>query len=299
MKASLTKTELEDFPLLYRGKVRDVYEISEDELLIVATDRISAFDCILPTPIPKKGQILTALSVFWFDFLKDLTKHHMITANFEEMPEAVRKHEELENRSMIVKRVKIFPVECVVRSYLAGSGWKDYISTGRVCGYKLPPGLKESEKLPEPIFTPATKSHIGHDENISEQKMAEIIGSENTEKLKSLSLQIYDKASKYALQRGLILADTKFEFGLDKNGEIILADEVLTPDSSRFWALEEYEVGISPPSFDKQFVRNYLESIGWDKNPPVPELPPEIVEATLNRYLKAYEILTGKTLCFD
>jgi len=299
IKASLTKTELEDFPLFHRGKVRDVYEISEDELLIVATDRISAFDCILPTPIPKKGQILTALSVFWFDFLKDLTKHHMITANFEEMPEAIRKHEELKNRSMLVKRVKIFPVECVVRGYLAGSGWKDYISTGQVCGHKLPPGLKESEKLPEPIFTPATKSQMGHDENISEQKMAEIIGSENTEKLKSLSLQIYDKASKYALQRGLILADTKFEFGLDKNGEIILADEVLTPDSSRFWTLEEYEVGISPPSFDKQFVRNYLESIGWDKNPPAPELPPEIVEATLNRYLKAYEILTGKTLCID
>ncbi|MFN3330618.1 MAG: phosphoribosylaminoimidazolesuccinocarboxamide synthase [Pyrinomonadaceae bacterium] len=299
MKASLTKTELEEFPLLHRGKVRDIYEISENELLIVATDRISAFDCILPTPIPGKGQILTALSAFWFDFLSDITKHHLITANFEEMPENIRKHKELKGRSMIVKRTKIFPVECVVRGYLAGSGWKDYVSTGEICGHKLPAGLKESEKLPEPIFTPATKAQTGHDENISESEMAKIFGAEIAEKLKSLSLRIYDKASKYALQRGLILADTKFEFGMDETGEIILADEVLTPDSSRFWSLEEYKVGISPPSFDKQFVRDYLESIDWNKKMPAPELPSEIVEATLNRYLKAYEILTGKTLCLE
>jgi len=296
---TLIKSELQDFPLLHRGKVRDVYKISDSELLVVATDRISAFDCILPTPIPKKGEILTALSAFWFNFLSDVTKHHMITADFEEMPESIRKHNFLRNRSMIVKHVKIFPIECVVRGYLAGSGWKDYVATGKVCGHRLPEGLRESEKLPEPIFTPATKSQNGHDENISEQQMEKIIGSEYAQKLKQLSLQIYQKASDYALKRGLILADTKFEFGLDKNGEITLADEVLTPDSSRFWSLEEYRIGISPPSFDKQFVRDYLESIDWDKKPPAPELPSEIVEATKNRYIKAYHILTGKNFDFN
>jgi phosphoribosylaminoimidazole-succinocarboxamide synthase len=296
---TLIKSELQDFPLLHRGKVRDVYKISDSELLVVATDRISAFDCILPTPIPKKGEILTALSAFWFNFLSDVTKHHMITADFEEMPESIRKHNFLRNRSMIVKHVKIFPIECVVRGYLAGSGWKDYVATGKVCGHRLPEGLRESEKLPEPIFTPATKSQNGHDENISEQQMEKIIGSEYAQKLKQLSLQIYQKASDYALKRGLILADTKFEFGLDKNGEITLADEVLTPDSSRFWSLEDYRIGISPPSFDKQFVRDYLESIDWDKKPPAPELPSEIVEATKNRYMKAYQILTGKNFDFN
>ncbi len=292
----VTQTQLSRFRLVNRGKVRDIYELDDEHLLIVATDRISAFDCILPTPIPRKGEVLTAISAFWFRFLEDITAHHLVTANFDEMPNEVRAHQELNGRAMIVKKVKIFPVECVVRGYLAGSGWKDYLATGAVCGHKLPSGLKESEKLAEPIFTPATKAQSGHDENITEEQFAEIVGAEIAELLKTLSLKIYKKAAEYALQRGIIIADTKFEFGLDESGKVILADEVLTPDSSRFWDLADYRVGISPPSFDKQFVRNYLESIGWDKKPPAPELPHEIVQATTERYLKAYEILTGAKL---
>lgn len=292
----VTRTDIDNIKLVNRGKVRDIYEIDERHLLIVATDRISAFDCVLPTPIPRKGEILTAISAFWFRFLEDITAHHLVTDNFDEMPDSVRMHEYLRGRSMIVKRAKVFPVECVVRGYLAGSGWKDYLSTNSVCGHKLPPGLRESEKLSEPIFTPATKSQKGHDENITEEEMAEIVGRNITEKLKSLSLQIYQKASDYALKRGIIIADTKLEFGIDESGQIILVDEVLTPDSSRFWAAKDYKTGISPASFDKQFVRDYLESIGWNKKPPAPELPPKIVQATQKRYLQAYETLTGRKL---
>ncbi len=288
----VVETRIEDLKIINRGKVRDVYEIDQDRLLMVATDRISAFDSIIPTPIPRKGEILTAISVFWFNFLADIVPNHLITADFDEMPMAVRQREELRGRSMIVKRLKIFQVECVVRGYLAGSGWKDYVATGSVCGHKLPEGLKESEKLPTPIFTPATKSFNGHDQNITEGEFVRIVGSDYANELKRLSLEIYMKASDHAAARGIIIADTKFEFGLDNSGNIVLADEVLTPDSSRFWSASEYKVGISPPSFDKQFVRNYLESIGWDKKPPAPELPPEIVQATTERYLKAYEILT-------
>lgn len=288
----VVETRIEDLKIINRGKVRDVYEIDQDRLLMVATDRISAFDCIIPTPIPRKGEILTAISVFWFNFLADIVPNHLITADFDEMPAVVRQREELKRRSMIVKRLKIFQVECVVRGYLAGSGWKDYVATGSVCGHKLPKGLKESEKLPTPIFTPATKSFNGHDQNITEEEFIRIVGSDYANELKRLSLEIYMKASDHAAARGIIIADTKFEFGVDNLGNIVLADEVLTPDSSRFWSASEYKVGISPPSFDKQFVRNYLESIDWDKKPPAPELPPDIVQATTERYLKAYEILT-------
>lgn len=282
--------------LVHSGKVRDVYEVSENQLLLVATDRLSAFDCILPTPIDHKGTVLTALSVFWFAKLGHLTDHHLITADFDAMPESVRPNEALRGRSMLVTRTKVFPVECVVRGYLEGSGWKDYQATGEICGHKLPAGLKQCDRLPEPIFTPSTKAPKGHDENISEQEMAVIIGSETAEVLKNKALAIYKNACEYALTRGIIIADTKFEFGVDAQGRILLIDEVLTPDSSRFWAVETYAPGGPQPSFDKQFVREYLETLDWNKQPPAPALPPRIADATTGRYLKAYKLLTGHDL---
>lgn len=294
----VSETDFPDFRLAARGKVRDVYVIDERHLLIVATDRISAFDCILPTPIERKGEVLTAISRFWFGKLEQIgVSHHLVTTEIEEMPQAVKKYSEtLRGRSMFVKRTKVFPVECVARGYLSGSGWKDYLATGEICGHKLPPNLRESEKLPTPIFTPATKAASGHDENISEAGMSEIIGAENTQLLKNQTLEIYNFAADFARTRGIILADTKFEFGIDDNGEIILIDEVLTPDSSRFWAAETYQTGKSQPSFDKQFVRDYLETLAWNKQPPAPALPEAIAAATTERYLKAYEILSGRTL---
>lgn len=293
---TVSETNVKDLFLAHRGKVRDVYEINEKQILLVATDRISAFDCILPNPIPYKGAVLTALSTFWFKRLKHSTGHHLITSNFDQMPEDVRQHEELRGRSMLAKKTKVFPVECVVRGYLEGSGWKDYQATGKICGHQLPAGLRQCEKLPEPIFTPATKAAAGHDENITETEFEAIIGVEAARKLKSLSLEIYRQASDYALSRQIIIADTKFEFGQDDNGEILLIDEVLTPDSSRFWSVETYEPGHAQPSFDKQFVREYLESLEWNKQPPAPALPEEIIEATTGRYLQAYEVLTGRKL---
>lgn len=294
---TVTRTDYPQLELLNRGKVRDIYRVDDKTLLLVTTDRISAFDCILPTAIPQKGFVLTAISQFWFDFLKHLTGHHLITTDIDKMPAAVKENaEELRGRSMLVKKTKVFPVECVVRGYLAGSGWKDYQRTGEVCGHKLPAGLKESDKLPHPIFTPATKAETGHDENISETEMADIIGAEAAAALSALSLKIYQEAGEYALSRGIIIADTKFEFGQDENGNILLIDEVLTPDSSRFWAAETYSPGGSQASFDKQFVRDYLESLDWDKTPPAPELPENIAAATTERYLSAYELLTGKKL---
>lgn len=294
----VSETNFPDLKLIARGKVRDVYELDERRLLFVATDRLSAFDCVLPTPIKRKGEVLTAISHFWFGKLQEIgVSHHLITAEIEEMPDAVGKYSEiLRGRSMMVKRASVFPVECVVRGYLSGSGWKDYQTTGEVCGHKLPDNLKEAEKLPTPIFTPATKAASGHDENISEQQMGVIVGAENTEKLKNLTLRIYNYASELALARGIILADTKFEFGIDENGETILVDEVLTPDSSRFWAAESYQPGRSQPSFDKQFVRDYLETLDWNKQPPAPVLPESVAAATSERYLRAYEILTGDKL---
>jgi len=294
---TLLQTTFSDLKLLRRGKVRDVYEVDADSLLIVATDRISAFDCILPTPIERKGEVLTALSEFWFALLKDVVANHLIESDIEKMPPVVQHHAQtLKGRSMLVRRAEVFPVECVVRGYLVGSGWKDYKRTGSVCGHKLPEGLVESAKLPESIFTPSTKAEEGHDENITEDQVREIVGDEKTALLRDTSLRLYREAEEYARQRGIIIADTKFEFGLDKNGELLLVDEVLTPDSSRFWPADEYQPGRSQPSFDKQFVRDYLETLDWDKQPPAPPIPNEIAAATTARYLEAYRLLTGKEL---
>ena len=291
------QTSLSDLELARRGKVRDVYAVDDDHLLIVATDRISAFDCILPTPIARKGEVLTALSRFWFKRLGEIVPNHLVTTEIEAMPETVRQYAEtLRGRSMLVRRTEVFPVECVVRGYITGSGWKDYLRTGEVCGHTLPTGLQESEKLPEPIFTPATKAEEGHDENISESQMADITGHDVASTLRDISLRLYTEASDYARTKGIIIADTKFEFGRDRDGRIILIDEVLTPDSSRFWPADEYAPGRSQPSFDKQFVRDYLETLDWDKQPPAPPLPAEIAEATTARYLEAYRLLAGKSL---
>lgn len=294
---TVSETDLPNLHLLRRGKVRDVYEVDEQHLLIVATDRISAFDCILPTQIPRKGEVLTALSRFWFERLAHVAPHHLISTKVEEMPELLRPYTDaLRGRSMLVKRTEVFPVECVVRGYISGSGWKDYQRTGEVCGHTLPAGLVESDKLPAPLFTPATKAEEGHDENISEERMREIVGDEVTENLRDTSLALYREAEAYARGRGIIIADTKFEFGCDREGRIILIDEALTPDSSRFWPASEYEPGGPQPSFDKQFVRDYLETLDWDKRPPAPPLPQEVVEATTARYLDAYVALTGQEL---
>jgi phosphoribosylaminoimidazole-succinocarboxamide synthase len=295
--ATLLQTSLSDLELVRRGKVRDVYAVDDHSLLIVATDRISAFDCVLPTPIQRKGEVLTALSEFWFQRLRDVVSNHLITTDVSRMPKPVQQQAaELQGRSMLVKRAEVFPVECVVRGYLVGSGWKDYLRSGEVCGHKLPEGLQESAELPEPIFTPSTKAEHGHDMNISEAQVREMLGEETTTSLRNTSLSLYNKARDYARNRGIIIADTKFEFGRDESGEIILVDEVLTPDSSRFWPLEAYAPGKSQPSFDKQFVRDYLETLSWDKKPPAPAIPSQIADATTGRYLEAYKLITGKDL---
>jgi phosphoribosylaminoimidazole-succinocarboxamide synthase len=295
--APVVETTLADLKLIRRGKVRDVYEVDADRLLIVATDRISAFDSVSPTPIERKGEVLTALSRFWFTKLAHIVPHHLLTNNVDEMPAVIRQYaHELRGRSMLVRRTEVFPVECVVRGYLSGSGWKDYQRTGQVCGHQLPAGLRDSEKLAANIFTPATKAETGHDENISEPEMAAVVGKEVTEYLRDVSLRLYQEASDYARSRRIIIADTKFEFGRDRAGQIILIDEVLTPDSSRFWPVDDYEVGKSQASFDKQYVRDYFEHIKWDKQPPAPALPPEVAAATTARYLEAYELLVGASL---
>jgi len=295
--ATLLQTSFADLQLVRRGKVRDVYAVDDERLLIVATDRISAFDCVLPTPIERKGEVLTALSQFWFEKLGHVVANHLLTSNVDEMPEAVRRHSQtLAGRSMLVRRAEVFQVECVVRGYLVGSGWKDYLRTGEVCGHKLASGLRESEELPQPLFTPSTKAEEGHDENISEDQVRSMLGQDATTLLRDTSLRLYSEARDYARSRGIIIADTKFEFGLDKNGELLLVDEVLTPDSSRFWPAEAYEPGRSQPSFDKQFVRDYLETLAWDKKPPAPPIPSDVASATTARYLEAYRLLTGKEL---
>jgi len=278
-----------------RGKVRDVYSV-DGGLLIVATDRISAFDYILATGIPDKGRVLTQLSVFWFDFLKDLTPTHFLTASVDEYPAPLRAYrDQLEGRSMLVRRAAMIDIECVVRGYLSGSGWKEYQASGTVCGIRLPAGLKESDKLPEPIFTPSTKAQTGHDQNISFETVAELIGAELAGKLRDRTLAIYEKAAEYAAGRGIIIADTKFEFGF-VDDELVLADEVLTPDSSRFWPSETYRPGGAQPSYDKQYVRDYLESIRWNKQPPAPGLPAEVAARTAAKYKEAYRVLTGREL---
>ena len=276
--------------------MRDVYQVNDDQLLFVATDRISAFDYILATGIPHKGHVLSQISLFWFDYLSDLVPNHLITADVDRYPEVLRKYaEQLRGRSMLVQRAEMFPVECVVRGYVSGSAWKEYKATGKVCGLKLPAGLRESDALPEPIFTPATKAVSGHDENISFVQMCEIVGTENASHLRDLALRIYKKAGAYARQRGMIIADTKFEFGRTAKG-ITLADEVLTPDSSRFWPADKYAPGRSQESYDKQYVRDYLEEIHWNKQPPAPALPPEVARRTSEKYLEAYTLLTGRKL---
>lgn len=295
MSSIILQTQIDGVALHARGKVRDVYSLG-DRLLFVATDRISAFDYILASGIPDKGKVLTQLSLFWFDFLKDVVPNHLITADFAKYPRELQSHEEqLAGRSMIVKRAEMFPVECVVRGYLSGSGWKEYQQQGSVCGIKLPAGLRESDRLPEPLFTPAAKATSGHDENIPFAEVIDRVGKDNAERLRDISLKIYDKASAHAQKCRIILADTKFEFGT-VDGNIVLADEVLTPDSSRFWPADTYKPGGAQLSFDKQFVRDYLESIRWNKQPPAPALPDEVAQKTSEKYKQAYRQLTGREM---
>jgi phosphoribosylaminoimidazole-succinocarboxamide synthase len=294
--AAVSQITVTDLTLVKRGKVRDVFEVDDQHLLIVATDRISAFDCILPTPIAHKGEVLTSLSKFWFEKLAHIVPNHFVTTEPDNMPAAVQNNPDLRGRSMLVRKTEVFPVECVVRGYLVGSGWKDYLRTGEVCGHKLPQNLLESAELQEPIFTPSTKAEVGHDENISEAAVADLVGPDTANYLRETSLRLYNEARSYARSRGIIIADTKFEFGRDQNGQIILIDEALTPDSSRFWPAEAYSAGKSQASFDKQFVRDYLETLDWDKKPPAPPLPAAVADATTARYLEAYRLLTGTEL---
>ncbi len=291
----ITTTNLPGVELVARGKVRDVYAVGS-ELLIVATDRISAFDCILPQGIPGKGRVLTAMSLFWFDLLRDVVPNHLISANVDEYPAHLHQfRDQLEGRSMFVKRCRMEPVECVARGYVSGSGWKDYKRTGAICGIPLPSGLVESDRLPEPIFTPASKAQSGHDENISFAEAVAVIGLETASMLRDLTLKIYAKAAEHAESRGIILADTKFEFGWHA-GELLLGDEVLTPDSSRYWPRDTYRPGGQQPSFDKQFVRDYLETLTWGKQPPAPDLPAEVITRTAEKYHEAYRRITGLEL---
>ena len=292
----LLQTDFPELQLFASGKVRDVYQVGSGQLLFVATDRISAFDYVLATGIPHKGQVLTQLSLFWFDFLKDIVPNHLVTPDVNRYPAEVQRYSDpLRGRSMLVQKAEMFPVECVVRGYLSGSGWKEYKASGSVCGIKLGAGLHESDELPEPIFTPATKATTGHDENISFDQMTKLVDPEDARRLRDLSLAVYKKAAAYAREKGIIIADTKFEFGRTAAG-ITLADEVLTPDSSRFWPVDLYQPGQSQPSFDKQYVRDYLEEIHWNKQPPAPALPTEVARRTSRKYVEAYERLTGRQL---
>jgi phosphoribosylaminoimidazole-succinocarboxamide synthase len=289
----LLSSDVPDWPLR-RGKVRDVYDLG-DRLVLVATDRISAFDWVLPTPIPDKGRVLTDLTLFWLQYLA--VANHLLSTDLDVMgPAFAERAEQLLGRTCLVRKADVVPIECVARGYLAGSGWKEYREQGTVCGLPLPPGLRQAERLPEPIFTPATKEQSGHDQNISFERMSDLVGAELAGELRRRTLDLYLRAAEHAARCGLLLADTKFEWGRTPEGEIILIDEVLTPDSSRFWAADSYRAGISPPSFDKQFVRDYLETTGWDKNSPPPPLPDEVVQRTRQKYLEAHQRLTGHGL---
>lgn len=274
------------------GKVREIYEVDDDKLMMVVSDRISAFDVILPTPVKDKGKVLNRISEFWFDYVKDIIPNHIITTKFEKFPTEFQK-EEFRDRSMLVRKLKMLPIECIVRGYITGSGWKSYQENGIVCGIELPKGLRESEKLPEPIFTPSTKAAEGHDINISFEETCNIIGKDLAEKVKKKTIEIYKKCSEYARTKGIIIADTKFEFGLDENGELVLGDEVLTPDSSRFWPADDYEVGRSQKSFDKQYMRDWLKQNHWDAEHPTP-IPEDVIETTRAKYIEAFERITGK-----
>ena len=294
MSQSFSDVILPDLRLFKKGKVRDVFEV-DDKLLIVATDRISAFDFVLPSLITDKGRVLTQLSRFWFEFTSLVCPNHMIAADVDAFPPILRKYTELlDKRAMLVRKTKVMPIECVVRGYLSGSGWKEYRNTGKVCGIKLPDGLRESDRLPEPIFTPSTKADVGHDENISFKEMEKIVGSALAKKIRKVSLALYNRATLHALSKGIIIADTKFEYGLDGD-ELVLVDEIFTPDSSRFWPLATYDPGKGQPSLDKQFVRDYLETTGWDKKSEPPVLPAEIIAKTSQKYLEIYRLLSGKT----
>jgi len=294
----LLETALDDLTLAARGKVRDIYDLG-DHLLIVATDRISAFDYVLGSGIPDKGKVLTQMSAFWFGLTGDVVSNHLVSIDTRDFPPAARRHADvLEGRTMFVRKARTVPIECVVRGYLAGSGWQEYRKTGRVCGIPLPDGLREADRLPAPIFTPATKAETGHDENVSIEQAGRLVGHDLIDRLRGISIRLYERGAAHAEARGIIVADTKFEFGLvnDDPDAILLIDEILTPDSSRFWPVDQYEPGHGPPSFDKQFVRDYLEQIHWNKQPPVPSLPPDVVERTRDKYLEAFRRLAGGEL---
>ena len=296
MPESLFASNLSSLALVQKGKVRDIYAVDDEHLLVVTTDRLSAFDVVLPDPIPGKGEVLTAVSNFWFQRTSSLVAIHLVEMSLADVLPDQEERRQVEGRAVVVRRLNPLPVEAIVRGYLIGSGWKDYQRTGSVCGIVLPDGLRMAERLPEPIFTPSTKADVGdHDENIDFDETKTLIGVEMAERVRDLSLRIYQEAAHYARQRGIIIADTKFEFGLDKSGELVLIDEVLTPDSSRFWPVDHYEVGISPPSFDKQYVRDYLETLDWDKQPPGPSLPAEVIARTAAKYKEAWQRLTNES----
>ena len=293
---SLFESNLKSLKRIGKGKVRDIYAVDNDKMMILVSDRLSAFDVVLPDAIPDKGRVLTELADFWFKKLGHVVPNHLTGIDPESVVKGDEEKSQVRGRAIVVKKLKPLPVEAVVRGYIIGSGWKDYQATGTVCGIQLPKGLKQAQKLPEPIFTPATKAESGHDENISFERMCEIVGKEVGEKVKAISLRLYSEASEFAATRGIIIADTKFEFGLNEKNEVVLIDEVLTADSSRFWPADQYQVGISPPSYDKQFVRDYLETLDWDKTPPAPKLPPDVIARTSAKYREALEKIAGKKI---
>lgn len=297
MNAPLLKTSLQSLPLIHQGKVRDIYAINDSTMLLISTDRLSAFDVILPTGIANKGAMLTQMANFWFDKLSHVVPNHLTGIDPSSVVTSAADQAQLGSRAVVVKKLKPLPIEAIVRGYLVGSGWKEYKAKGTVCGISLPAGLQEAAKLPQPLFTPSSKAAVGeHDENISLQQCADLIGADMAEKVAKVAIQLYTEAAAYALTKGIIIADTKFEFGLDGNGVLHVMDEVLTPDSSRFWPLESYQVGSNPPSYDKQYVRDWLESIGWNKQPPAPALPDDVAQRTSAKYMEAYEKLTGQVL---
>ena len=294
-RPALFETFIPDLPLIGRGKVRDIYSVDDSHLLIVTSDRLSAFDVVMPDPIPGKGEVLTKISLFWFRMMADIIDNQLTDLTVDDVVNDKALCDMLRDQSLVVKRLKPLPIEAVVRGYLIGSGWKDYLDTGQLCGIDLPKGLRQAEKLPQTLFTPASKAEAGdHDENISFEKVVDLIGENLANRVREVSIEIYERAARYALQRGIIIADTKFEFGLDDEGRLHIIDEVLTPDSSRFWPVDEYEVGSSPPSFDKQFIRDYLETLDWDKTPPGPDIPQELLDQTAAKYREALERMTAK-----
>ena len=293
---ALYESDLRSLPRIGRGKVRDIYAVNDDKMMIVVSDRLSAFDVVLPDPIPDKGRVLNELANFWFERLGPVVPNHLTGIDPESVVKGEQEKAQVRGRAIVVKKLKPLPIEAVVRGYLIGSGWKDYQKTGAVCGIELPKGLQQAQKLPEPIFTPATKAVSGHDENISFARMCEIVGKDIGAKVKDISIRLYEEAADFAATKGIIIADTKFEFGLNERNEIILIDEVLTADSSRFWPADQYQIGVSPPSYDKQFVRDYLETLDWDKTPPAPKLPPDVIARTSAKYREALERLTGRKL---